>query len=125
VRELALEAPDGERVGDQLVAPLLGHVEERGLLLRGRVRPASCWAMGAGSTWRMSLPMYCIWRRRASCLVMPRHAVMASRSDLGQVERASSPGEQDEGGAQVLHFAHLPLAPRLADKIVVFHRPKV
>ena len=47
-------------------------------------------AIGCGSTSRISLPMYCIWRRRPSCAVIVRAAAIASTSRSGR----SSCGER-------------------------------
>src|SRR5215471_5117250 len=41
----------------------------------------------------MSLPMYCIWRRRAPCARMPCAASTASRSAFGNCSRARWPGD--------------------------------
>src|SRR5688500_16045312 len=46
-------------------------------------------AIGPASTSRMIFPMYCIWRRRASCLVMLWQAITASRRISGMSMRAS------------------------------------
>ena len=55
-------------------------------------------------TSRISVPMYCIWRRRASYLVMPRASTTASRSrsgssSCGETARAESSTSSRRGPA--------------------------
>src|SRR5438105_8439660 len=61
---------------------------------REGVASAESWAaMGPASTSRMMRPMYCIWRRIASCLVKRLHSRTASRSRSGSSRRASCSSE--------------------------------
>jgi hypothetical protein len=64
----------------QLLQMVLASIGRRGKALELVHRLAQG---SPGSTSRMILPMYCIWRRRASCLVMRWASRMASRKRSG------------------------------------------
>ena len=109
----------GERlvVADQALAPRLEAAVARGGLRRAALELGRC-ARGSApaSTSRISWPMYCIWRRFASWLLM--RFASSSACEQVRVERHVVQlrlGQLDQRRAERLQLVHFALALRLAD----------
>src|SRR5438045_1226232 len=119
---LGEERLDRRRIGDHVAPPALGRVEERGLAARRRRQRVELRDDGAGVV--VAHDASDVLQLAAHRFVPGKALAVAHR--LAQLLRQVEPrelllGELHQRGAHFLQLAHLLFAPRLADKILLFH----
>ena len=118
-RELLHPGADARVVGDQLGAPALGLVQGRRILGAAELRLEHRHGGSArSSTPRISLPMYCIWRRLPSCERVRRYSCTASRRPSGMSSACTRDSGSATSASRDPQFVRGLLALRLAGALV-------